>query len=1387
MRRNCVASRRSLALIAVCLGGGVTAQVPNPDRTVHPAIAPPAPELVVPSAPLVAAPDGVWNHGEGFGDTPIDRGGWHGPTDGTDVRLADVHVEPSDIWVPFTPPGSTTAMLRMEGWLAPPSYVNPDVHPLYGPLGRQYVDQGAFELFKPTSAWNPATQQILIVVHTKETSRFPEDRFDRRPEWRQMYRGFFSADGLVRREPAGGHDANSFNATDQLDGSEVERPLLHTLARWDAARNYWPIEAYAVTTVMHRSTTLNEQRDLQVLQAVKALLMDAGSARNPVGAANALTPQQLEARVVVVFTGGSNGGMQSSLATLRYPHLVHGCYAAVINPSYQRLYGQFDFEHALSRITGVAMGGNVMEDDLMTWNQYVWAQGLEMHDMSYLRLFAAGASYRPTCFMVGDEDITSTGVDWVRVIDGAAWRPSGLVHSSSAFGSPLSHTFAWATGENVCHQGNIAPFAHPYTGAADQWYSMDVLMDLHQQAIQQRAAQLAANQQPPIPALTHVPRQPAQQRFGLDDPQEWWLSRPGDALPTPSMNDPLRLDGAFASAVNPGATGNYPGGKEAMFVRDGRVYVGSVDGFVTSFDVDVANAKKPLRRLAQSPKLGHECFAIGAVLNGGDWWLVAGTRRHLHRLDRTTLQRLASVELPYEVAQPHHITCADVLPGHAGSEIVFASVHGGLCFYDLALQPIFEWPEPGIVDFFVHQGQVTFQSARGVIAAVSFSGPTHAATLQKVSRAIPMRLTAHGHNDPPCQGVGSDLELMRVNWAGAGLGLNLATISVWHGDEDSAAVRGHWLGNLQAQPYLAGLGEVVDVATCTESNPGPGTVGDHALVLQQGRLRLYDQYAQLVGEKALTTWESTAPPAFGFYPFGAQAHHLAVGELVANAGAYGEEVVIATKTGLMWMHIDEVAGAGTNLPATGTAQGGHASGFWMETERTMAAPAVNSQVQARTNQVLSSTWAMARRPGGSGLDNDLHVLDQRGVYWKVGHGGQVRMWESSAVSQFARGWDYVGPVSVPPNDLMTFNRQVTNLGALVGITTRPFCPKNSVDVVFEAGGGQFVANNWQVRPLDTYMLDGFVVHDVGGGVVQKPNGPSWGTGSGYEIWRWSHAASAVVGGASMGDWGNLVQGFYMQAGGAIDGVWASTHVPDAATRCPHHRLRSYAGTVATMTQQAVCAVELQIGAYQKQTAVVLGCPGGRVRVLLPGEMRRTDVTPHALGEVKSSADLGFGGAALAVRHELQAGSERLRIWFGTMAHPDRRPAGYSNPLAALQAAEVAAGGVHTMTFTPGQGFSAVSTVMMHPATHAQRGASGVAGLLIANLLPAPGDELVVGTVSGDLVVFAADSMAELWRSHVHGGIGCYNSLRAEDLDGDGLRELYVAGSYGLWRFVQPGE
>lgn len=73
----------------------------HPNRKVHPGIAPPAAGVTPQATTMFAVPDGVWNHGEGFGANYADHGAWHDNTDGTNLTINDVHVNSNDVWVTF--------------------------------------------------------------------------------------------------------------------------------------------------------------------------------------------------------------------------------------------------------------------------------------------------------------------------------------------------------------------------------------------------------------------------------------------------------------------------------------------------------------------------------------------------------------------------------------------------------------------------------------------------------------------------------------------------------------------------------------------------------------------------------------------------------------------------------------------------------------------------------------------------------------------------------------------------------------------------------------------------------------------------------------------------------------------------------------------------------------------------------------------------------------------------------------------------------------------------------------------------------------------------------------------------------------------------------------
>lgn len=72
-------------------------------------------------------------------------------------------------------------------------------------------------------------------------------------------------------------------------------------------------------------------------------------------------------------------------------------------------------------------------------------------------------------------------------------------------------------------------------------------------------------------------------------------------------------------------------------------------------------------------------------------------------------------------------------------------------------------------------------------------------------------------------------------------------------------------------------------------------------------------------------------------------------------------------------------------------------------------------------------------------------------------------------------------------------------------------------------------------------------------------------------------------------------------------------------------------------------------------------------------------------------------------------------------------------------------------------------------------------------MPSIATRLVVTTLAGDILVLDANNLSVIWRTNVPGSAGFFNAIRVANLNSDSFSELYVAGSFGIWRFTQPGE
>lgn len=281
-------------------------------------------------------------------------------------------------------------------------------------------------------------------------------------------------------------------------------------------------------------------------------------------------------------------------------------------------------------------------------------------------------------------------------------------------------------------------------------------------------------------------------------------------------------------------------------------------------------------------------------------------------------------------------------------------------------------------------------------------------------------------------------------------------------------------------------------------------------------------------------------------------------------------------------------------------------------------------------------------------------------------------------------------------------------------------------------------------------------------------------GPGETHWfEWAQADAAA----------NLLGGFRIR-GATVDGFWASTLNLPYSSAPPYgyqqHDLRSESALPA-MDLQAVRVMAMGDGS----TAVVLGCPGGRVRIVRPGNWAVPNV-PHGLGTLSSSAtDLGNGGAALAAR--LEVNGTDLSMWFGTAYAHGPRPAAYA--AGSLGNGEVLTGSITRLTWSASGGFTMGATRLLSPTGStgiAARGAYGVCGIAVAELVSAnAGAEVIVTTLAGDLWILSEDLQTVVWQSWVDGAVGVYNAIIVADLDGDTKQELYVAGSRGVWRFIQP--
>lgn len=1324
---------------------------------VHPYIAPfqqayetsgTTPPTVHGNSPLFNYRDGLWNNGEGFAASSApdaDFGGWRGLDNGTGVTLADVREYPypssspySAGWHSYTHIEEITSngpqsMYRWVGYLRPAGmpdahgsdHPDPAVRNVPANQSVVWANDAAFELFVPTVPRNG--RPVILVVGIIATFGIP----DQGTQSRLIYPGIGGPDGLMRARPT-----NAALWYQNLGDPQQRAVGPYVVARYqvqDAGYPpFYPVVLAGVPPVIGRQTELVHQRVMQMAHAAKLMLGSA--AHVPPGFGDPIDLNSIK----VVLVGGSNGGHQALWALQDQQDKIHGVFSAAINPSIQRLYSEQEVAYTLGHLSGANISGaQLSAHEAKDWQHWAWQRGRQIRDFSIMGQTLLGRMTRPVCCYVGDEDVTSTGTDWVRLLAGGAYPASG-----SGLTAGANH-LAFAIADKRCHDGGTVnnPCGSPFFGYPSTVYEHELLFDV---CAQVHASSATATPVAPMPATGSFDRD-------FDDPSEWAFAR--QWTPPPAGGELLE-DTTFFQTAQPGFAGTQLGRQESMIISGGRIYVGGTEGVVTEFEIDPADpVRRPLRAsrraqprspsgtlLQQGDPLGHAAFGLVKTSTG----FVVGTRRHLIRLN-STMQELGRVALGWEQAKPYRLRVGEIFSQWPGSEIVCVSDHGGLLVFSDSLAQSFEYREPGIKDV--------------VLAGVSYpsAGTQSKTALSLLSeRGVAANITLHDPGSSPPSGFMAELQAasapiheqpmdMEVQDIGGAKYLIVATIT---GSPERYVLRSYEPSTMNlvwqreyptfgGSAPLSGASDLATISVDPQQVGGDDAVpGEHIVLLMGDAIQFHD-------ESGFQTVRRDLGGQNG-YPMARQASAIAVGELSTGGpgGPYEQEIAIATQTGhVVWFHANELVATGA-LPAT---------------------LQIGQAVQPRTNQALSCTWCMARR----GSNSFLHVLDQSGLLWQVQGTGAISLLAWNDLASGTVAWADVPAPAGPTQSGQFFwsPSQTSQITGAVLFTTKQ--PENERIVVYEpnvlsSGPGSM---NWKGTYLGLRYFENFALFGRGGGARVRSNG-------GYELHAWAESG-----------WGEHLLGHVVDPVNSayqMSAAWSSTGLEPTlggpwATNPGYLHIRNVNPGFAYTSFSAVRPFEVGGVSY-----VAVGCPGGRVRIVRPGT---TNPAVPMGAIVAESADFGHGGGAMAVR----VSGNTVDIFFGTLTHHTPR-GGYPS---ALPDGEVLTGSVHWLRWTgPSSSGIPLVTQLELPPSSADRGGFGVCGICLADVLDNPtiADELIVSTLGGDFAVFDVDSsgtLAPRYRSWASGGVGLHNSINATNLGASGPPAIYCAGSLGVRKWRRP--
>lgn len=538
------------------------------------------------------APDGQWNWGEGFRlNAPhADSGGVHGASPSTPKVGDAIVTTPSPTFGRWGPPNNPVpGVLMTTGYFWPANVAQPR-------------NEAAFSLWAPSSLVQGGADDrpIVLVVLVHETlSGKPAPGYTK--PW--PYPGSSLALGLI---PPNIHLTPAQSIADGASD-------------WD--RGYHLMIGYAMMPTSARPYPMTLQRAIDLVGFAK----DVVEVEFP-------DDRTIQA---VLIAGGSHGAGIAMLAPTMYPELFHAGVGFAHPPDFAQALPMQEFHRWVCSHMGTHGEGAASIYDVLGigfFGKHANARGQALSVPARFRAQAnAGgpAAYlqRPLYLVIGDEDPTDTGEDWLGLLGVSALAEAGSIPVSNAHASVKFH---YSRMDKLCHEslfrnGSLdgtywlpdqSPGQPGQTARQETW---DAIAWMIPQALAASA----------VPAQIPVPAPPAGQA-NLDPfrgiyrehlPASWPASGSSTPLAFASNQPGYPIVGwsgiAIADVVPTSGSNEFQGNELVVTSLDGYLLVFGVSGSNGNYSLSLLYKKGFVGALGAHNSIHVGDYAVNGTLQAG--------------------------------------------------------------------------------------------------------------------------------------------------------------------------------------------------------------------------------------------------------------------------------------------------------------------------------------------------------------------------------------------------------------------------------------------------------------------------------------------------------------------------------------------------------------------------------------------------------------------------------------------------------------------------------------------------------------------------------------------------------------------------------------------------